>query len=265
MTPAFVEIAGDAGQVRIEYAWIAPERDDAPLLVFLHEGLGSLAMWRDWPRSVCSAAGARGLVYSREGYGRSTPRPHDRRWTASFMHRQAEQALPDLAAALNIDAAREAVFLVGHSDGGSIALIHAARFPGWARGVVAIAPHIKVEDVSIASIERARDAFAQGDLAARLARYHVDPESAFGGWCGAWLAPEFRRWSIEDMLRDVRCPVLAMQGERDEYGTLAQIEGIAQRVPASRMKVLADCGHSPQREKPEMLAAMIAAFIAEHA
>src|SRR6185437_2072166 len=114
MTPALVDIAGETGSVRIEYAWIAAERTDAPLLVFLHEGLGSVAMWRGWPQMVCDAAGARGLVYSREGYGRSTPRPHDHRWTASFMHRQGEQALPALAAALRIDAAREAVFLVGH-------------------------------------------------------------------------------------------------------------------------------------------------------
>jgi pimeloyl-ACP methyl ester carboxylesterase len=264
MTPPSVDIAGDDGPVSIEHAWISRERHDAPLLVFLHEGLGSLAMWRDWPRAVCDATRARGLVWSREGYGRSTARAHDRSWPASFMHRQAQHALPRLLAALGVDSAREPVWLVGHSDGASIALIFAASFPARTAGVVAIAPHIMVEDVSIASIERARDAFRDTDLAARLGRYHADPVSAFGGWCGAWLAPEFRQWSIEDMLRGVHCPLLAVQGDRDEYGTLAQIDGIALRVPGAARRVLRGCGHSPHREVPDELAQIIATFVKQH-
>ena len=265
MTTALVDIEGDDGTVSIEHAWIARSRRDAPLLVFLHEGLGSVAMWRDWPREVCDAARARGLVHSREGYGRSTPRRPGRQWPPSFMHREATQALPRLFAALGVDTARDDVVLVGHSDGATIALLHAAMFPGAARAVVAIAPHIMVEDVSIASIERARDAYAHGDLKARLARYHADPDSAFGGWCGAWLAPAFRSWSIEAALDRIRCPVLAIQGDRDEYGTLLQVEGIAARVPGTHVEVLPGCGHSPQRDRPAAVTAAIAAFVAAHA
>lgn len=265
MTTALVGVEGDEGPVSIEYAWIARSRRDAPLIVFLHEGLGSVSMWRDWPREVCDAAGARGLVYSREGYGRSTPRRPHRQWPPTFMHRQAERALPRLLDALGVDAARDDIVLVGHSDGGSIALLHAAAFPGAARAVVAIAPHIMVEDLSIASIERARDAYAHGDLKARLARHHADPDSAFGGWCGAWLAPAFRSWTIEAALDRIRCPVLAIQGDRDEYGTLRQVDGIAARVPGTRVEVLSGCGHSPQRDQPAVVTAAIAAFVAAHA
>jgi pimeloyl-ACP methyl ester carboxylesterase len=222
-------------------------------------------MWRDFPQRLCDALGWRGLVYSREGYGRSTPRRPGRQWPPSFMHREAARALPRLLAALAVDTARDDVVLVGHSDGGSIALLHAAMFPGAARAVVAIAPHIMVEDVSIASIERARDAYAHGDLRTRLARYHADPDSAVGGWCGAWLAPAFRTWSIEAMLDRIRCPVLAIQGERDEYGTLAQVEGIAARVRGARVEVLPGCGHSPQRDQPAAVTTAIAAFVAANA
>ncbi len=262
--PQFVDIPGAGRPVTIEYAWVAPERRDAPLAVFLHEGLGSLSMWRDWPQAVCDAAGMRGLVYSREGYGRSTPRPHSQTWAPSFMHDQAQAALPALLAALAVDAASDPAWLVGHSDGGSIALIHAAMFPGNVAGVVAIAPHIRVEDVSIESIERARDAFRDTDLQQRLARHHDDPVSAFGGWCGAWLDPEFRRWSIEDMLRAIRCPLLAVQGDRDEYGTLAQIDGIAERVPGAVRHVMTGCGHSPHRDAPGLLTTAIAQFVRQH-
>lgn len=264
MTPRFVTIPGDDGPVSIEYARIAPRRRGAPLLVFLHEGLGSLARWRGWPRALCNAAGCRGLVFSREGYGRSTPRPHDRAWPASYLHRQAQHALPQLLAALDVDSAREPVWLIGHSDGASIALIYAATFPAHTAAVVAIGPHIMVEDVSIASIEQARDDFRDTDLAEKMLRYHDDPVSAFGGWCDAWLSPEFRQWSIEDMLRGVRCPVLAMQGDRDEYGTLAQIDGIARRAPDVQLRVLADCGHSPQRDAPERLTQSITDFVVQH-
>lgn len=265
MTPAFVDIPGDDAPVTIEYAWIAPARRDAPLLVFLHEGLGSLARWRGWPQTVCDAAGCRGLVYSREGYGRSTPRRHDVAWAASYMHRQALHALPALLAALGVDGARTPLWLVGHSDGGSIALIHAARFSAQVAGVVAIAPHIMVEDVSIARIERARDEYLDGDLATKLARYHADPVSAFDGWCNAWLAPEFRRWSIEDILPDVRCPVLAVQGDRDEYGTLAQIDGIVRLAPNVERQLIADSGHWPRGEARENLTRLVGRFVTQHA
>jgi pimeloyl-ACP methyl ester carboxylesterase len=261
--PAFTTLARRGRNIQIEHAWIGGEDPGAPLLVFLHEGLGSLAMWRDWPAQVCALARCRGLAYSRYGYGRSTPRPHDERWDPSFMHDEAD-ALGQLLAMLGVDTARDPPWLVGHSDGGSIALIHAARYPARTAGVIAIAPHITVEDVSIASIERAREAWRTTDLRERLGRYHADPESAFGGWNDAWLAPEFRAWSIEAMLAAVRCPVLAVQGTADEYGTLEQIRGIARKAPQATLCVLDGCGHSPQREMPQALARTLADYISRH-
>ena len=257
-----VEVRLAGRTVAIEHAWVGRDDAAAPLAIFLHEGLGSVALWKDWPARVCDAAGLRGLVYSREGYGGSTPRPHDERWPATFMHVQADAALPALLEALHVRVPR--YWLVGHSDGGSIALIHAARFPGRVAGVVAIAPHVMVEDVALASIGRARDAWASTDLPARLGRYHADPTSAFFGWNDVWLSPAFRAWSIEDMLAEVRCPVLAIQGTDDEYGTLAQVERIRERVPAAEVLVLDGCGHSPHRDQPDALARAIDDFIGHH-
>jgi pimeloyl-ACP methyl ester carboxylesterase len=257
-----VEVRLAGRTIEIEHAWVGTDDPDAPLVIFLHEGLGSVALWKDWPARVCDAGGLRGLVYSREGYGRSTPRPHDERWPPTFMHAQADEALPALLAALHVGAPR--YWLVGHSDGGSIALIHAARFPERVAGVVAIAPHVTVEDVALASIERARHTWASTDLPARLGRYHADPTSAFFGWNDVWLSPAFRDWSIEDMLARVRCPVLAIQGTADEYGTLAQVERIRERVPSAELLVLDGCGHSPHRDQPDALARAIDDFIGRH-
>jgi len=257
-----VEVRLAGRTIDIEHAWVGTDDPDAPLAIFLHEGLGSVALWKDWPARVCDAGGLRGLVYSREGYGRSTPRPHDERWPPTFMNAEADEALPALLDALQVDAGR--YWLVGHSDGGSIALIHAARFQARVAGVVAIAPHVMVEDVALASIARARDAWASTDLPARLGRYHADPTSAFFGWNDVWLSPAFRAWSIEDMLADVRCPVLAIQGTDDEYGTLAQVERIRERVPSAELLVLDGCGHSPHRDLPDALTRAIDDFIGRH-
>jgi len=265
MAPAgtgLVDVPLAGRTIRIEHAWVGTDDPHAPLAIFLHEGLGSVALWKDWPGRVCDAGGLRGLVYSREGYGRSTPRPHDERWPPTFMHAQADEALPALLDALHVDAGR--YWLVGHSDGGSIALIHAARFPDRVAGVVAIAPHVMVEEVALASIAEARDTWASTDLPARLGRYHADPTSAFFGWNDVWLSPAFRDWSIEDMLARVRCPVLAIQGTADEYGTLAQVERIRERVPSAELLVLDGCGHSPHRDQPAALARAIDDFIGRH-
>jgi pimeloyl-ACP methyl ester carboxylesterase len=243
----FAEIDWDGRRVRIEHRWLAGPAD-APLLVFLHEGLGSVAMWKDFPERLCQALGVRGLVYSRPGYGRSTPRPADAPLQPDFMHRQAHEVLPALLAALGV---HEPPVLLGHSDGGSIALLFAARFPNALRGLVAMAPHIRVEPVSISSIQAAREAWTSTDLPGRLARYHDDVESAFRGWNDIWLHPEFERWNIEAEIAPIRCPVLAIQGVDDEYGTLAQIRGIAHRVPQTRLLELPACAHSPHRDQPE--------------
>lgn len=253
MTSAWVGIDWAGRRVRIEYQWLGRERSGAPLIVFLHEGLGSLAMWRDFPARLCDAVGARGLVYSRPGYGRSTPRAAEEAWDLDFMHRQAHEVLPALLQALAVDVQTAPPWLFGHSDGGSIALLYAARFPQALRGAIVVAPHILVEDLSVASIELARRAYLDADLRQRLAKYHDDPDSAFWGWNRVWLHPPFRQWTIEAEIEAIRCPLLAVQGRDDEYGTLEQIRGIARRVPQTQLLELPDCGHSPQRDQPQAL------------
>jgi pimeloyl-ACP methyl ester carboxylesterase len=262
MTAEFVEIDAAGRRLRIEYAWIAREDSSSPLVVFLHEGLGSLSMWRDFPARLCAAARCRGLVYSRPGYGRSTPRAAEEEWEPDFMHRQAFEVLPAVLDALLVDTVVQPPWLLGHSDGGSIALLYAARFPQRVAGLVVLAPHIVVEDLAIASIAATRRAYAETDLRERLARHHDDPDSAFWGWNRIWLHPPFKHWSIEAEIEAITCPVLAVQGLGDEYGTLEQIRGIARRVPQTQLLELADCGHSPQRDQPERLIEAVGHFIA---
>ena len=255
---SLVDIAWRERSVQIETQWLGEANPKAPLLVFLHEGLGSLAMWKDFPERLCRAAGVRGLVFSRPGYGRSTPRDEAEAWGLDFMHRQAYEVLPALLDALEV---AQPVWLFGHSDGGSIALLHAGRHPERVAGLVVLAPHIFVEDITVANIERARDDYQSGTLRAGLARYHDDVDSAFWGWNRIWLQPAFARWNITDELADIRCPVLAIQGLDDAYGTLAQIRGIAERVPATRLLELPHCGHSPHRDQPEQVIAAAQNFI----
>jgi pimeloyl-ACP methyl ester carboxylesterase len=261
MSAEFIDIDWAGRHVRIEHQWIAPKRKGAPLIVFLHEGLGSLAMWKDFPEALCDATACRGLVYSRPGYGRSSPRAAEESWGLDFMHRQAHEVLPALLLALGIDTAAQPPWLFGHSDGGSIALLYAARFTHRLAGAVVVSPHIVVEDLSVASIAQARTAYLDTDLRQRLARYHDDPDSAFWGWNRIWLHPPFRQWSIEAEIAAIACPLLAVQGLDDAYGTLEQIRGIARRVPQTQLIELPDCGHSPQRDQPERLIAAATAFI----
>jgi pimeloyl-ACP methyl ester carboxylesterase len=242
----FVDIDWAGRPVRIEHRWLRRSDRLRPLIVFLHEGLGSVAMWRDFPARLCDALGCRGLVYSRPGYGRSTPRAAEEAWGLDFMHRQAHEVLPALLHALGVTAPP---WLFGHSDGGSIALLYAARHA--TAGAVVLAPHIRVEDLSVASIAQARQAYRDTDLRQRLTKYHDDPDSAFWGWADIWLHPPFRHWSIEDEIGTIRCPLLAVQGLDDEYGTLEQIRGIARRVPQTQLLELPACGHSPHKDQPE--------------
>lgn len=264
VTVQFVDIDWRDRRVSIEYQWLAPERGDAPLIVFLHEGLGSLSMWKDFPQRLCSACGCRGLVYSRPGYGRSTPRAPGEKWDTDFMHRQAYEVLPGLLEALGLAHESARLWLLGHSDGASIALLYAARFARTVTGLIVLAPHVMVEDVSIASIEQARVAYLGTALRARLARYHDEPDSAFWGWNDIWLQPSFRAWSIEGELAAIACPVLAVQGLNDEYGSMAQIRGIAQRVAQVQTLELGACGHSPQRDQPDRVIAAVRDFISRH-
>jgi pimeloyl-ACP methyl ester carboxylesterase len=268
VSSAFATVDWAGRTVRIEHQWIAPtlrqaqgERGSgAPLIVFLHEGLGSLSMWKDFPQRLCNAAGARGLVYSRPGYGRSTPRDRGEAWGVDFMHRQAHEVLPALLQALQVS---DKPWLFGHSDGGSIALLYAAKFSAQIEGAIVLAPHIKVEDLSVESIAKVRTAYQQTNLRQRLAKHHDDPDSAFWGWNDIWLHPPFRQWSIESDIESIACPLLAIQGIDDEYGTLEQIRGIARHVPMkTRLLELPDCGHSPHRDQPDRVIAASVAFIA---
>jgi pimeloyl-ACP methyl ester carboxylesterase len=256
----FADIRWRERPVRIEHQWLGRERAHRPLVVFLHEGLGSLSMWKDFPRRLCDAASLRGLVYSRPGYGRSTPRSPDERWALDFMHRQAHEVLPALLRVLRVD---RPPWLFGHSDGGSIALLYAARFPGAVAGLVLLAPHIFVEPVSVSSIQQARQAYRETDLRQRLARHHDDADSAFWGWNDIWLDPGFTRWNIEAELASIDCPLMAIQGVDDEYGTLGQVRGIARQLPQTRLLEWPDCGHSPHRDQPARLIDEVTRFITD--
>jgi len=214
-----------------------------------------VSMWRDFPRAFCDRHGFAGFVFSRYGYGRSTPRDVSEHWQPDFMARQADEVLPALFAALGI----ERPWLFGHSDGGTIALLHAARHD--VAGVVAVAPHLFVEDVSVTNIAKARDAYESSDLRERLARHHADVDSAFYGWNDVWLSPAFRDWNVERQVATIACPVLAVQGENDEYGTLEQVRTLARRLPKTRLLVIPKCGHSPHRDQPEILSGEAGRFI----
>jgi pimeloyl-ACP methyl ester carboxylesterase len=264
VTVEFVEIDWAGRRVRVEHRWLGPRDAERPLLLFLHEGLGSLSLWKEFPQQLCDALGWRGLVYSRPGYGRSTPRDGEEAWGVDFLHRQAHEVLPALLAALGVDAARTPLWLFGHSDGASIALLYAAAWPERLAGAVLLAPHIMVEDLAVSSIAQAREAYLDGDLRERLAKHHDEPDSAFWGWNDIWLHPPFKAWSIESEIEAIRCPLLAVQGLDDEYGTLEQIHGIARRLPQTQLLELPDCRHSPHRDQPDALIEAVAEFIQQH-
>ena len=227
-----------------------------PSLVFLHEGLGSIRQWRDFPARVAQATGCRALVYNRYGYGNSEVLAEPR-LGVRFMHDEALESLPQVLAALDI----EAPVLVGHSDGASIALIHAGSGDA-ARGLVLMAPHVFVEDICVRSIVQAKHTFETSDIRERLGKYHRDPAKTFYLWNDVWLDPEFLRWNIEEYLPRVRVPVLAIQGENDEYGTMKQLDAIAAKVQAPcELLMLPGCGHSPHRDQPEAVLAALMRFI----
>jgi len=255
---SIVQLRVSGGDLAIEYAFVGATSPTAPLIVFLHEGLGSVATWREFPAQLCAAIGARGLIYSRPGYGRSTPRPHAEKWGVDFMHIQACEVLPALLAAV---ASNIKPWLFGHSDGGSIALIHAALFPHNVSGVIVAAPHIFVEDISVTSIAQTRETYLHTNLREKLARHHDDVHSAFWGWNDIWLDPAFLAWNIEALLPHITCPLLAIQGANDEYGTMAQIDGIASAVTHTQLIKLENCGHSPHRDQPQVVIDAVKKFV----
>jgi pimeloyl-ACP methyl ester carboxylesterase len=250
-----IEVNGSALEVlRID----GPRGGVRAPIIFLHEGLGSVAMWRDWPLQVCEATGRAGVVYSRRGYGRSQSIADVRgtgRLKPDYMHREAIDVLPALLEKLGIDRP----VLLGHSDGGTISLIHAAHFPVAA--CIVMAPHVIVEDISVRAIEEARDAYEGTDLRSRLARYHDDVDCAFWQWNDIWLDPAFRDFDIRAECARIHAPVLAIQGEDDAYGTLRQINEIAPTGPIER-EVIARCGHSPHKDQPELTLQAVERFLA---
>jgi pimeloyl-ACP methyl ester carboxylesterase len=247
------------GERQIEFRFVLPPERSAPDIVMLHEGLGCASMWRDFPDRLAAATGSRTLIYSRFGYGSSTPLSVPRR--IDYMHEEAQVWLPAILERLEI----ESPVLFGHSDGASIALIHAALRQSDAAAVVALAPHVMVEDITTQSIGAAKICYQCGDLRGRLSRYHSDVDSTFWGWNRIWLDPAFRSWNIEALLPSIRCPVLAIQGEDDEYGTLEQIASIGRAINGAEMLALPRCRHSPHRDQPQMVVDATRAFLEAHA
>jgi pimeloyl-ACP methyl ester carboxylesterase len=226
-----------------------------PTIVMLHEGLGSVSHWRDFPDRLAAQTGCEIVVYSRYGHGMSSvlKEPRD----IGYIHEEAEEVLP--AVLTNLGIMRP--ILLGHSDGASIALLYAAKFPMSVSRLILEAPHVFVEDLTLESIAKVKMIWETTDLPRKLARHHADAESTFRGWSDIWLDPCFRSWNIESCLNKIRCPVMVLQGEDDEYATMAQIEAICGRVPDAQAIVLPQCGHAPHRDQPEATLKMIRSFL----
>lgn len=244
LSDGYIEIGGK----RLEVEWHGPPPDEALTLVFLHEGLGCVSRWRDFPARLAAATGCGALVYSRLGYGRSDacclPRP------ISFMHTEGLKVLPELMDAVGI----KACILIGHSDGGSIAIIYAGGTPAPPLvGLITEAAHVFCEEISVRSIREAKDRYLNGDLRKKLAKYHGDNvDCAFWGWNGAWLDPDFMQWNLEQFLPGIKVPMLAIQGEQDQYGTAAQLEAIARQAGGETQSLmLTDCGHAPHIDQTD--------------
>jgi len=246
---------------RIEFVRLKANKTDknantnTPTIVMLHEGLGSIAMWRDFPQQVADATGCEVLLYSRYGYGKSDP--IEKSHTADFMHKEALESLPDLLDQLNI---RKPI-LFGHSDGGSIALIHAGGARCDLTGVIVLAPHVLVETLSITSIAAAKEAYLNSNLFEKLSKYHDNVDSAFWGWNDIWLHSEFLNWNIEEYLSTIVCPVLAIQGIDDEYGTMEQVDIISRKVKDVELLKLPQCRHSPHNDQLQAVLKAVATFV----
>jgi pimeloyl-ACP methyl ester carboxylesterase len=254
-SPTLLTVRGRRLEVELD-----PPQDGRPTLVFLHEGLGSVGQWRDFPRALAEATGCGFLSYSRLGYGRSDPAEGPR--APSFMHDEARLWLPEV---LDATGTRDVIF-VGHSDGASIALIYAGSAPAPSpapRGLLLEAPHVFVEEICVRSIARIAEEFHRGDLRRRLARHHHgNTDATFESWSEVWLRPEFRLWNIEEVLPRIRCPVLVVQGEDDEYGTRRQVESIEGGAGGEvEALVLPACGHVPHRDRREAVLEAMTRFV----
>jgi pimeloyl-ACP methyl ester carboxylesterase len=249
-----IELHVRVGGRRLEAIELPGDPDLRPL-VLLHEGLGSVSAWRDFPETLQQATSRRVIAYSRFGHGRSDPPPAPR--TPAFFHEEAYDVLPEVLRQLGADGP----ILVGHSDGASIALIHAGAHP--VRALVLLAPHVVVEGVTLEEIRETRDRFETGDLRERLSRHHDDPAVAFSGWCDVWLDPAFRDWTLEPDAERVDCPVLLIQGSEDPYGTLDQLDRIEDRVRGRVSRKVLPGGHLIYRDSPEDVLRELARFLGD--
>jgi len=252
----FVRVVWRDRLVDMEYSWVGTSDVHQPVMVFLHEGLGSVSMWRDFPDQLCTLLNIRGLIYSRPGYGQSTVHPPYYSYTPNFMHEQAHEVLPCLLSKLDISSP---VWLFGHSDGASIALLYAAMHP--VAGVIVLAPHLFVEVITLSSIVLAKQAYQTTDLRNKLRRHHLNVDATFWTWNRIWLDPAFRRWSIESEVQRIQAPILAIQGEEDEYGTLAQINCLPKWLAQAQTAALPHCKHSPHRDQPKVTMQLCQSFM----
>lgn len=250
----FIEIAGH----KLETSWHGPKPTEAPTLIFLHEGLGCIAMWKQFPQQLADAVGCGALIYSRAGYGASSecvlPRPID------FMRIEGCEVLPQLIEAYDINE----FFLIGHSDGASISLIYSGHLPDpGLQGLIVEAPHLFTEPTGLESIAEARQAYLDGDLRERLSMYHpTNVDTAFWGWNDVWLNPDFEQWNINDYVSEIQTPVLTLQGKQDQYGTLQQVKAIESLTQSEVTTVLLDnCAHTPHREQMEKTLSTMSDFI----
>lgn len=262
LNPAPAPFALDIAGRTLHAEWLHPAgAAPGPVLVFLHEGLGSIAQWKDFPAGLCVRLGLPGFVYERQGFGRSAPLDGPR--TPRYLHAEAVEVLPAVLAAAGI----ADYVLIGHSDGGSIALLHAAAFPSGPRALVTEAAHVRVEDITLAGIRNAVHAWESTDLPAKLARYHGDKTAAtFAGWSDIWLSESFREWDIVAELPAIRCPVMALQGADDEYGTPKQLAWIAGAVsgPVDTL-LIPKCAHVPHFQARQTVMNALTEFVRRHA
>jgi len=240
---------------RLETVWIGSRQSSRPTIVMLHEGLGSVSLWKDFPELLAERTGCGVLLYSRYGHGNSDKLMEKR--PVTFMHHEGEVVLPELLDKLGIGWP----ILLGHSDGGSIAIIFAGKHPDTVGGLILEAPHVFVEDLSVASITQAKVNYQTTDLPQKLSRHHAHVDATFWGWNNIWLDPDFRSWNIAEYLVAIRCPVLCIQGEDDEYGTIAQVEAIKAQVPQTEIVMLPNCRHSPHRDQTERTLERMVEFV----
>ena len=244
---------------RIEYSFYEVKRPAAPTIVMLHEGLGALSLWRDFPRKLSNLINCSVFVYSRHGYGQSDFINDE--FDTQYMHREALHILPQILNHFEISNP----ILYGHSDGASIALIHTSSADTQAMGLILEAPHVFVEEISLDGFNGAKKAFENGGLKASLAKHHHKPEMIFRCWNNIWLSPEFLTWNIVPCLSNIQCPTLLIQGEEDAYGTLLQLDTIEENISGNcEKKIIPGIGHSPHRENPEFVLRSIQQFVSKN-